>query len=532
MKYIFVTGGVCSSLGKGIAASSIGALLESQGFKIAMTKIDPYINVDAGTMSPYQHGEVYVTDDGAETDLDLGNYERFTNCHLTKNNSITTGQIYESVIKREREGEYLGECVQVIPHITGEIKNRILQSADENVDVSIIEVGGTVGDIESIPFLEAARQFISDVGRENILFIHLTLIPMIAAAGELKTKPTQHSVQKMREIGLQPDILLCRIESEMNDDLKGKVSLFTNVEKEAVIDAVDIEHSIYEVPLLYEEKGITDVIVKKLNLPHSTSDLSIWKELRSNIINYQNEIKIAVVGKYIKLNDAYKSIYESINHAGIENKIKITTIKIDSDEITEKNVKSKLEGADGILIPGGFGTRGIPGKILTAKFARKNKIPFFGICLGMQIMVIEYARNVLKLKDADSTEFNIQTPHPVISLLEQQRNILYKGGTMRLGVNESIIIKGTKLYDIYGVDLISERHRHRYEFNNSYKEEFSKNGLIVNSTTKSAELVEGVEWKNHPFGIGVQFHPEFKSKPFKAQPIFREFIKASLELKK
>ncbi|OHD10640.1 MAG: CTP synthase [Spirochaetes bacterium GWD1_27_9] len=529
VKYIFVTGGVCSSLGKGIASSSIGALLESRGFKISMTKIDPYINVDAGTMSPYQHGEVFVTDDGAETDLDLGNYERFTNTLLTKNNSITTGQVYNEVIKRERKGDYLGRCVQVIPHITDEIKRRIKQSIDKDTDVLIIEIGGTVGDIESVPFLEAARQFIHDAGKDNVLYVHLTLIPKIKAAGEFKTKPTQHSVQKLREIGIQPDILLCRIDGEMNTSMKKKVSLFTNVEEEAVVDAVNIKHSIYEVPLLYEERKLTDVILKKLRLTQTKVDISIWEDLIHNIKNPQHEIRIAVVGKYIDLQDAYKSIYEALHHASIANNAKLHIKRILSDDMTEENIKANLEGVDGVLIPGGFGDRGIQGKILTAKYARENKIPYFGICLGMQIMVIEYARNILGFKGANSTEFETKTAYPVISLLEEQEGVDKKGGTMRLGANDSIVLKDTRMFDAYQKEKISERHRHRYEFNNLYKENFIDKGLVISATTDDGSLVESVEWNNHPFGVGVQFHPEFKSKPFSPHPLFKEFIKAAVK---
>lgn len=525
VKYIFVSGGVCSSLGKGIASSSIGALLEARGFKISMTKIDPYINVDAGTMSPYQHGEVFVTDDGAETDLDLGNYERFTNTLLSRNNSITTGQVYEEVIKRERKGDYLGRCVQVIPHITDEIKRRIKNSINKDSDILIVEIGGTVGDIESVPFLEAVRQFIPDVGKDNVLYIHLTLIPKIKAADEFKTKPTQHSVQKLREIGIQPDILLCRIDGEMDIGMKKKIALFTNVEEEAVIDAINIKHSIYEVPLIYEDRKITDVILKKLKLESSTKDLRIWENLVTSIKNPKSEVKIAVVGKYIELQDAYKSIYEALSHGSFANEVKLKIIKIQSDDITEENVKETLKDMDGILVPGGFGDRGIQGKVITAKYARLNKIPYFGICLGMQIMVIEYARNVLGFKDANSTEFENKTEHPVISLLEEQEGIDKKGGTMRLGANDSLLIQNTRMFESYQIEKISERHRHRYEFNNLYKENFIEKGLVISATTDDGSLVESVEWQNHPFGVGVQFHPEFKSKPFNPHPLFKEFIR-------
>lgn len=527
-KYIFVTGGVCSSLGKGISSSSIGALLEACGFKIAMTKVDPYINVDAGTMSPYQHGEVFVTDDGAETDLDLGNYERFTTSQLTKRNSITTGQVYNEVISRERRGDYLGRCVQVIPHITDEIRRRIKDVA-KDADVTIIEIGGTVGDIESVPFLEAARQFITDVGKDNVIFVHLTLVPQIHAADEFKTKPTQHSVQKLREIGIQPDILLCRLEGHMPLAMKKKISLFTNVEEDAIIEATTVK-SIYEVPTIYDSKGMTDVLLRKLRIPTESvhKDLSIWQNLSDKIHNLNKSARIAVVGKYIELQDAYKSIYEALNHAGIANGAKLEVHKIQSDNITAENVDETLKDMDGILIPGGFGDRGVEGKILTAQYAREHKIPFFGICLGMQIMVIEYARNVLGLPKANSTECDTSTDAPVISLLEEQAGIDNKGGTMRLGSYDSVTKEGTLLRKAYGTQIISERHRHRYEFNNDYRQQFIDKGLIIAGVYEEENLVESVEWPDHPFGIGVQFHPEFKSKPFSPHPIFRDFIAAAL----
>lgn len=531
VKYIFVSGGVCSSLGKGIASSSIGALLEGCGYKISMIKIDPYINVDAGTMSPYQHGEVYVTDDGAETDLDLGNYERFTKTFLSKNNSITTGQVYEEVIKRERKGDYLGRCVQVIPHITDEIRKRIKSSGDKDTDISIIEIGGTVGDIESVPFLEAARQFITDVGRDNVIFVHLTLIPKINAADEFKTKPTQHSVQKLREIGIQPDILLCRIDGEMDQMMKKKISLFTNVEEEAVIESATVSLSVYEIPTLYDEKGLTKILLKKLRLPYENvkTNLKIWYDLVDKIRNPKHTSKIAVVGKYIELQDAYKSIYEALNHGGHGNSTKLEIIKIQSDNINESNVSEILKGVDGILVPGGFGDRGIEGKLLSAKYARENKVPFFGICLGMQVMVIEYARNILGLKDANSTELESKTPYPVVSLLEEQEGVDNKGGTMRLGAYESTAIEGTKFHTAYNKTKISERHRHRYEFNNKFREDFEKARLIISCETEEDNLVEAVEWPDHPFGVGVQFHPEFKSKPIEPHPLFKMFIKSTLK---
>jgi CTP synthase len=528
-KYIFVTGGVCSSLGKGIASSSIGAILEAKGFKISMTKIDPYINVDAGTMSPFQHGEVYVTDDGAETDLDLGNYERFTNTKLTRFNSITTGQVYDEVIRRERKGDYLGRCVQVIPHITDEIKRRIKLNAENDVEIAIIEIGGTVGDIESIPFLESARQFRTDVGKDNVLYVHVTLVPRIMANDELKTKPTQHSVQKLREIGIQPDILLCRIDEEMSIGMKKKISLFTNVDEEAVISAIDIKHSIYEVPLMFDERGLTKVIIKNLNLPDRKDRLHTWEKLVNNIKKPKYETTVAIVGKYMDLQDSYKSIYEALRHGAIAHNAKINFLSINSEDINENNVNEILKEAKGILIPGGFGERGINGKVLTAKYARENNIPYFGICLGMQIMVIEFARNILGFKDANSTEFESHTQHPVISLLEEQEGINSKGGTMRLGANNSKLMQGTIIYNAYKKNVISERHRHRFEFNNQYLDDFIKNNLIISSTTEDGTLVEAVEWSKHPFGVGVQFHPEFKSKPFDPHPLFAEFIKATLK---
>ncbi len=526
-KFIFVTGGVCSSLGKGISASSIGAIFEAMKFNVVMTKIDPYINIDAGTMSPFQHGEVYVTDDGSETDLDLGNYERFLNISVSSKNSITTGQIYDEVIKRERHGKYLGKCVQVIPHITDEIKRRIKKNVDKDTDILIIEIGGTVGDIESTPFLEAARQFSADVGRENVLYVHLTLIPSISGAGELKTKPTQHSVQKLREIGIQPDLLICRMDEKMDQSMKKKLALFTNVPENGIIEAVNIKHSIYEIPLEFKNQNLPEFIINRFNLENRNCDLSIWENLINSIISATKKVKIAVVGKYVDLPDAYKSIYESLYHASYNNNLKLELTKINSESVSEENVALKLKGFDGILVPGGFGDRGIEGMIATAKYARENNIPYFGICLGMQIMVIEYARSKLCLTDANSTEFDPHSSAPVISLLEEQEGINEKGGTMRLGENVSIIIKDTHLYQAYSKDQISERHRHRYEFNNRYKEALQNAGLIISATTEDGSLVESVEWSGHKLGFGVQYHPEFKSKPFKPHPLFNLFIKKS-----
>ncbi len=528
-KYLFVTGGVCSSLGKGIAATSLGNLLESRGLQIRMVKIDPYINVDAGTMSPFQHGEVYVTDDGAETDLDLGNYARFTRGPLSKENSITTGQVYQEVIKREREGRYLGRTVQVIPHITDEIKRRIYQaSEDPDVDVTIIEIGGTVGDIESVPYLEAARQFIHDLGREHVLFVHLTLVPL-TAGGELKTKPTQHSVKELREIGIQPDILLCRAPVRLEEDMIRKISLFTNVEKEAVISAYDVKSTIYEIPLVFHAQKLDEIVLAKLSLESKEADLRRWEKMVNTIREAKKQVEIALVGKYIDLEDSYKSIDEALVHGGIANKCKIIFRKIDSEELEQPEILSGLlSGIDGMLIPGGFGERGILGMIRAAQWAREEKVPCFGICLGMQVMVIEYSRNVLGHNDANSTEFAHQTSYPAVSLLEEQIDVKAYGGTMRLGRSASRLKPGTKIATSYGSELIYERHRHRYEVNNSYRSELTEGGLIISGTTPEEELVESIEWPKHPWGVGVQFHPEFTSTPIEPHPLFSGFITASL----
>lgn len=523
-KYIFITGGVCSSLGKGIAASSIGAIMEAMGYKVAMQKIDPYLNVDAGTMSPYQHGEVYVTDDGAETDLDLGNYARFTNSELSKLSSITTGKVYLNVIERERRGDYLGKTVQVIPHVTSEIQKLIKSLSDKvNPDIQIVEIGGTVGDIESVPFLEAAREF-SLNNKNNIIFIHLTLIPKIEVAGEYKTKPTQHSVGVLRQIGIVPDIIMTRISGSLNKEMKRKIAMFCSIAEEDVFEAPDVD-SIYRLPLIYTEQGLGDKIAIKLNLPQKKPDLSKWQQIIEIIEMKKPKVTIAVVGKYIKLQDSYKSVYEALRHAAIANKVDINIIKVDSEDI-EKNpdyLNKIIEQVDGVLVPGGFGNRGIEGKLMLIREARQRKIPFFGICLGMQCMVIEYARNVLNLKDANSSEFS-QTENPVIHLMEDQYNIEQKGGTMRLGAYECNIKSGTLASKIYQQDIIFERHRHRYEFNNKYLDLFEKNGLIISGKYVKKNLVEIVEYQDHPFGIGVQFHPEFKSKPFQPHPIFKTFI--------
>jgi len=532
-KYIFVTGGVCSSLGKGVAATSIGNLLESRGLHIRMVKIDPYINVDAGTMSPYQHGEVYVTDDGAETDLDLGNYARFTTAPLGQVNSITTGQVYQEVIKREREGRYLGRTVQVIPHITDEIKRRIfLAGHDPEVDVTIIEVGGTVGDIESFPFLEAARHLIQELGKEQVLFIHLTLLPEVAN-GELKTKPTQHSVKELRAIGIQPDILVCRAPYPLEPDIIRKVSLFTNVEKRAVISAYEVKSTIYEIPLIFHEQKLDEIVLEKLDLQSGKADLKRWSKMVETIKSASREVKIGLVGKYIELSDSYKSINEALCHGGIAHKTRVTLEKIDSEQLdSEETLSQQLDTLDAILIPGGFGQRGIEGMINAARYAREHRIPTFGICLGMQIMVIEYARTILGFEDADSTEFSPSTRHPVISLLEEQVDVKIYGGTMRLGRSETVLQENTQIRRSYGKNVIYERHRHRYEVSNTFREEFNQAGLLISGVTPEGALVESIEWPDHPWGVGVQFHPEFTSTPISPHPLFAGFVKAGLDFQK
>ena len=527
-KFIFVTGGVVSSLGKGLAAAAIGALLESRGLKVTLQKMDPYINVDPGTMSPFQHGEVFVTDDGAETDLDLGHYERFTHAPMSRKNNFTTGQIYDSVINKERQGEYLGGTVQVIPHITDEIKSMIRSAAD-GVDVVISEVGGTVGDIESLPFLEAIRQFRGDVGRGNVLYVHLTLVPYIATAGELKTKPTQHSVQKLREIGIQPDILLCRTDRSLSREIKDKIALFCNVESQAVITARDVD-SIYEVPLSYHKEGLDALVVEGLNMWTRTPDLSVWEEILDRIRNPEHEVNIAVVGKYVGLIESYKSLNEALVHGGLAHKSKVNLVFVDSEQL-EKEDNGTLSKVDGILVPGGFGHRGTEGKIKAIEFAREEEKPFFGICLGMQLSVVEFARHVAGLKGANSSEFNPDTPHPVIDLLPEQRAIKYKGGTMRLGAYPCLLAEGTRAREAYGDSEISERHRHRYEFNSEYKDTLASSGLGISGTSPDGHLVEMVELSDHPWFVGCQFHPEFKSRPWKPHPLFSGFIGASLNSK-
>ena len=528
-KYIFVTGGVVSSLGKGIASASIGKLLESRGLKVTLIKCDPYINVDPGTMNPYQHGEVYVTDDGAETDLDLGHYERFTNCSLGKDNNITTGKIYYSVINKERKGEYLGKTVQIIPHITDEIKDSIKRvSRDKKFDVVLVEIGGTVGDIEGLPFLEAVRQFIVEKGQDNAINIHLTLVPYLKGAGEVKTKPTQHSVGRLREIGIQPSVLLCRCEKPLSKEAREKIALFCNVDEKAVIQAPDVE-SIYEVPVLLGRQHLDELIVRLLKLRSKEHDLAKWqREVLARVKTPEKRAIIAVVGKYITLQDAYKSIYEALVHGGIANNAKIQIKMVDSEDISGDGASRHLNDAAGILIPGGFGYRGIEGKIMAIQYARKNKIPFFGICLGMQTAIIEFARNVCGLKRANSTEFNKKTPHPVIGLLEEQRKIKTKGGTMRLGAYPCKLKKGTRSFTAYKKENIQERHRHRYEFNNKYKRIMEKEGLVFAGIHPNKNLVELIELKDHPWFVACQFHPEFKSKPDKAHPLFSSFVKAAL----
>jgi CTP synthase len=524
-KYIFVTGGVCSSLGKGVAAASIGNLLEGHGLSVHLVKIDPYINVDAGTMNPYQHGEVYVADDGAETDLDLGNYARFTNSPLSRDNSITTGQVYQEIIRKEREGRFLGRTVQVIPHITDEIKQRIVKIGEKpGVDVTIIEIGGTVGDIESIPFLEAARQFIHDLGKPHVLYIHLTLVPTVSM-GEQKTKPTQHSVKELLELGIQPDILLCRANIPLNEGLKSKISVFTNVEEEAVISAYDVKTTIYEIPMSFYEQELDKIVLKKLGLDARSPNKKIkeWDKMIKSYIASKKTVRIGVVGKYLELHDSYKSIFEALIHGGIANNALIELVKIDAEKIETGNDRF-YDTVDGILVPGGFGQRGVEGMVHAAALARTKGIPYFGICLGMQVMVIEYARNVLGLANANSTEFAPQGPHSVVSLLEEQENVKVMGGSMRLGANPSRLMEGTKIRSIYREEVINERHRHRYEVSNIFRESLRQGGLVLSGMTPGDDLVETVEWKNHPWGIGVQFHPEFKSKPNQPHPLFKSFI--------
>ena len=531
-KHIFVTGGVVSSLGKGLTSASIGMLLEKRGLSVRMQKLDPYINVDPGTMSPYQHGEVYVLDDGSETDLDLGHYERFTNSPLTRDSNYTTGQIYQSVINKERRGEFLGKTVQVIPHITNEIKSVIAKLGEdhnERVDIVITEIGGTVGDIESLPFLEAIRQFALDVGKENCLYIHLTLVPYLKAAKELKTKPTQHSVGQLRQIGIQPDILICRTEHSLSRDDREKIALFCNISIDAVIEEKDKDFSIYEVPLSLVENNLDRLIVEKLGLRTPDPDLEDWRELLRRLRDPDREISIAVVGKYAEHHDAYKSIYESLDHAGIAHRARVRIGRIRSEEIEAEGPERVLSGYDGLLVPGGFGERGIEGKVTAIRYARKKGIPFLGICLGMQCAVIEFARDICNLKGAHSTEFDKNTEHPVICLLDDQKQVTKKGGTMRLGAQPARLEPGSLAAECYGKTEISERHRHRYEFNNQYRQRFAAHGMRFAGTSPDGSLVEVIELPEHPWFVAVQYHPEFKSKPTLPQPLFAGFIGAAVE---
>jgi CTP synthase len=526
-KFIFVTGGVLSSLGKGLAAASMSALLESRGLKVTNQKLDPYINVDPGTMSPFQHGEVFVTDDGAETDLDLGHYERFSSTRMGKSNNLTTGQVYYSVITKERRGDYLGKTVQVIPHITNEIKDFIRKTA-KGFDVSIVEIGGTVGDIESLPFLEAIRQFRNEVGKQNAIFIHLTWVPLIKTAGEVKTKPTQHSVKALREIGIQPDILLCRTENFLSEDIKSKISLFCNVEVAAVFTAKDVS-CIYEVPLIYHREGLDAKIVDLLNIWTGQPNLDIWQDVVDKFTNPPYEVCIGIVGKYVNLTDSYKSLNEALVHGGIANNCRVKLKFIDSEKVEAEGLGNLLDDVDGVLVPGGFGIRGIEGMILTVQYAREKKIPYFGICLGMQMAVVEYARNICSLAKANSSEFDFQTPHPVIDLLPEQREITDKGASMRLGAYPCVVSPDSYAFAAYGQKEISERHRHRYEFNNDYKKILTDKGLQITGASPDGRLAEIVEIKDHPWFLGCQFHPEFKSRPTKPHPLFSKFIEAALK---
>jgi CTP synthase len=530
MKYIFVTGGVVSSLGKGLTAAALGALLELRGLTVRIQKFDPYLNVDPGTMSPFQHGEVYVLEDGAETDLDLGHYERFTSGKLSKLNSLSSGQVYESVISKERRGVYLGKTVQVIPHVTNEIKERIY-AGGKDVDVLITEIGGTTGDIEGLPFLEAMRQFALEVGQNDCIFIHVTLVPYLKAAGELKTKPTQQSVAKLREIGIQPDILVCRCDHPLEAGLRDKISMFCNVPVKAVIECGDVD-SIYELPLALQKERMDDLVIDLFGLKNAAPEKNIWNEIVRRVKNPAHEVKIGVVGKYIELQDAYKSVYESITHAGIANNTRVNIVRIDAEDLEKRNGLSILKGLDGILVPGGFGDRGTEGKIAAAKYARENKIPYYGLCLGLQIAVIEYARNVLKLKGANSTEFDAQAPHPIINMMEEQKSVIDKGATMRLGSYECALTPGSLAAKAYKSSSIRERHRHRFEVNNAYVGQLQRGGLLISGINPRRNLVEIVEIKDHPWFLAVQFHPEFQSKPNKAHPLFAAFIGAALKNKK
>ena len=538
-KYIFVTGGVVSGLGKGITAASLGRLIKNRGYRVVNQKFDPYINVDPGTMSPYEHCEVFVTDDGAETDLDLGHYERFTDENLTKNSSITTGRIYQRVIEKERRGDYLGKTVQVIPHITNEIKEKVYSLGKDGADVVITEIGGTVGDIESLPFLEAIRQVGIENNPEDVMYIHVTLLPYISGSNELKSKPTQHSVKELQSLGIKPDILVCRTELPITDDIRNKIALFCNVRPENVIANMTASN-LYEVPLMLEREGLATCVCKHLELEKIEPKNEKWERMIEHFKTIDNEykgnskekVKIAIVGKYIRLEDSYLSVVESIKHAAYINEVGVEISFVDSETVTEQNAKDKLGKFDGIIVPGGFGNRGIEGKIQTVKYARENNIPFLGICLGMQMAVIEFARDVLGLKDADSVEFNPDTKNPVIHIMEDQKNITKKGGTMRLGAYPCILVDGSIARKLYNAEEISERHRHRYEFNNDYKKEMEQRGMTFSGTSPDGNLVEIVEIKNHPYFIAAQFHPEFKSRPDRPQPLFVGLLKAGKENKK
>ena len=530
MKYIFITGGVVSSLGKGLTSGALGALLEQRGLTTRIQKFDPYLNVDPGTMSPFQHGEVYVLDDGAETDLDLGHYERFTSGKLSRFNNLTSGQIYESVIRKERRGDYLGKTVQVIPHVTNEIKDRIY-AAGEGVNVLITEIGGTIGDIEGLPFTEAMRQFATEVGKANVLFIHMTLLPSLRAAGELKTKPTQQSVAKLREIGIQPDILICRTEQPITEEIREKLSLFCSVPKEAVIEEMDVAHSIYELPHMLKQEGLDTLVTRFLGLDAPAPKLDEWEEVVHRLIHPKHRVKIGMIGKYVDLQDSYLSVNESLVHGGIRNDTGVEVVHLDAEAIERDGPEAHLAGLDGILVPGGFGDRGTEGKILASKYAREQKIPYFGLCLGMQIAVIDYARNVLGLEKANSTEFDSNTPHPVIHIMDDQKTVTDKGATMRLGACPCRLKAGSASRVAYDKEEVSERHRHRFEFNNDYREDLEAAGLIVAGVNPDRDLVEIVEVKDHPWFVAVQFHPEFQSKPTKAHPLFAAFIEATLTRK-
>lgn len=530
MKYIFVTGGVVSSLGKGLAAASLGTLLEHRGVRVVLQKLDPYLNVDPGTMNPFQHGEVYVLADGAETDLDLGHYERFTNCVLTQANNLTSGQVYETVLMKERRGDYLGKTVQVIPHVTDEIKRHIRALGDSpDVDVVITEIGGTTGDIEGLPFLEAIRQFILEAGVGNAMLMHVTLIPFIKAAGELKTKPTQQSVAKLREIGLQPQVIVCRTELPLDTDVRQKLSLYCNVPLEAVIEARDVETSIYESPLMLQDEGLDEIVCKVLHLQTKKPDLTEWKRFVNRIIHPAKRVAIAVVGKYIELQDAYKSIYESLTHAGSDLDCGVDLVLVDAEDIENEGAEKYLEGVNGILIPGGFGDRGVEGKIRATQFARESHIPFLGLCLGMQVATIEFARTKCGITDANSTEFDPQTPHPVICILEEQTEVTNKGASMRLGLWPCTLREGSLAHQVYGKREIQERHRHRYEFNMDYREQLEKQGFLISGTSPDGTLAEVIEIPAHPWFLACQYHPEFQSKPNAPHPLFKGFVSACIK---